>query len=68
MACQENEDCTTIYGDGTQTVYVYDGNVTIIDGEDSVCLSREAFREVVIGWERFLDRERSAPDRLSKES
>ncbi len=51
------EEKTTIYGDGTQTVYVYGGNVTIIDGEDSVCLSREAFREVVIGWERFLQRE-----------
>jgi hypothetical protein len=60
------EEKTTLYGDGTQLAYVYDGNVTILDGEDSVCLSREAFREVVIGWERFLDRERSAPNRLSK--
>ncbi len=68
MECKENEDCITIYGDGTQTVYVYDGNVTIIDGEDSVCLSREAFREVVLGWSRLLYREQSEPNRLSKES
>lgn len=49
----------TIYGDGETFVRVDDESVTLTDddGAVTIVLSRAAFREVVIGWERLLDRE-----------
>jgi hypothetical protein len=43
----------TIYGDGTHTVTVADF-VTFSDGVSAVSLSRAAFREVALAWERLL--------------
>jgi hypothetical protein len=47
-----------IYGDGTSEVAVSEQSV-MISNEDGamVVLSRSAFREIVLGWERLLDQE-----------
>jgi len=48
----------TIYGDGTNEVSVTADEVMLSDGEGGiVVLSRDAFREVVIGWTRHLAQE-----------
>lgn len=49
----------TIYGDGFILVTVADDKVTIRKGvgefvEARIRMSRAAFREVVVGWERLL--------------
>ena len=55
---------TVIYGDGTNRVEV-DGNDVLISGLDkeskpaNVGISRDAFREIVIGWNRLLEREQA---------
>ena len=46
-----------IYGDGKNEATVTEDEILITDGAESVVLSRAAFREVVIGWERLLDEE-----------
>jgi len=46
-----------IYGDGTNTVRVTKDQVRIQHNDFVVPLSREAFREIVIGWVRLLDQE-----------
>ena len=50
-----------IYGDGTHEVSVTEAEVMLSDGTGSiVILSRAAFREAVIGWERLLQEEAGA--------
>jgi len=47
-----------LYGDGTHEVNVTGDEVMLSDGEGGiVVLSRDAFREVVIGWTRLLEQE-----------
>ena len=50
----------TIYGDGTNEVAVTDESVMLSDEHGIVVLSRAAFREVVLGWERHLAQEAEA--------
>jgi len=51
----------TIYGDGTMTVVVTAHDLDFISSNnDVVSMSREAFREVVIGWTRLLEQEAEA--------
>jgi len=52
-----NEVVKTIYGDGTNTVRVTKDQVRIQHNDFVTSLSREAFREIVIGWVRLLDQE-----------
>ena len=53
-----DEVVKTIYGDGTNTVRVTKDQVHIHQGVNVVvALSRAAFREIVIGWERLLEEE-----------
>ena len=48
----------TIYGDGVHEVTVSDTEVLIADGDGGlVVLSRAAFREIVLGWERLQQQE-----------
>ena len=46
-----------IYGDGTNEVAVTAESIMISDAHGIVLLSRAAFREVVLGWERHLAQE-----------
>ena len=53
-------DKQTIYGDGTHLVTVDEAEVMLSDGSAFVVMSRAAFREAVIGWQRLLDQESEA--------
>ena len=50
-------EARTIYGDGVHEVVVDDENVTVLgaDGNPLFKISRAAFREIVLGWERVLE-------------
>lgn len=46
-----------IYGDGTNEVAATEQSVLLSDAHGIVALSRGAFREVVLGWQRLLAQE-----------
>ena len=47
----------TIYGDGQHEVTVSPTEVMIAEGDQLVIMSRAAFREVLLGYERLLQQE-----------
>jgi hypothetical protein len=47
----------TIYGDGQHEVTVSPTEVMIAEGDQLVIMSRAAFREVMLGYERLLQQE-----------
>lgn len=50
-----------VYGDGTNEVTVSKSEVMLSDGTGSlVILSRAAFREIMLGYERLLQQEDEA--------
>lgn len=51
-----------IYGDGRMTVEVTADRVLFSYGDVVLGLSRAAFREVVLGWQRLLEQEDEADD------
>ena len=57
-----SDEAKVIYGDGTNTVGVGKGLVTFSNAREQsvVVLSEAAFREVVLGWERFKSEEAQA--------
>jgi hypothetical protein len=46
-----------LYGDGTTEVAAGPDAVVFSEEGNVIAISRAAFREVVIGWERLLDQE-----------
>jgi hypothetical protein len=52
----------TVYGDGHSEVVVDAENVTIWseEGQSMVCLSRRAFEEAVLGYQRLRERAEEA--------
>jgi hypothetical protein len=49
-----------LYGDGTNEVAVTSESIMLSDAHGIVLLSRAAFREVVLAWERHLAQEAEA--------
>jgi hypothetical protein len=54
------EETRTIYGDGRILVEADQQAVVIHHGADAIDMSRAAFREVCLGWERLQEEEQSS--------